>query len=61
MRRDIGYEPGFEHAYNMGSTCGDQGAGGGGRMRLGPTALSGASAYVTEITGGVREIVSLRR
>ncbi len=60
VRRDIGYEPGFEHAYNMGSTCGDQGAGGGGKLRLGPTALSGASAFVTEVTGASARIVSLR-
>ncbi|HEX4483779.1 MAG TPA: hypothetical protein VH081_08325 [Solirubrobacteraceae bacterium] len=61
VSRDIGYEPGFEHAYNMGSVCGDQGAGGGGKTRLGPTALSGASVYVTEITGVGARIVSLRR
>jgi len=61
VRRDIGYEPGYEHAYNMGSTCGDQGAGGGGKTRLGPTALSGGSAYVTEITAASARIVSLRR
>jgi hypothetical protein len=61
VHRDIGYEPGYEHAYNMGSTCGDQGAGGGGKTRLGPTALSGGSAYVTEITAASARIVSLRR
>jgi hypothetical protein len=61
VRRDIGYEPGFEHAYNMGSTCGDQGAGGGGKLRLGPAALSGASAFVTEISGAGARIVSIRR
>jgi hypothetical protein len=61
VRRDIGYEPSFEHSYNMGSTCGDQGAGGGGKLRLGPTALSGASAFVTEISGASARIVSVRR
>ncbi len=57
--RDIGYEPGFEHAYNSGSLCGGGGAGGGGRTRLGPTALSATRAYVTEIAGGGARIVSL--
>jgi hypothetical protein len=61
VRRDIGYEPGFEHAYNSASLCGDQGAGGGGRTRLGSTALSAAKAYVTEIAGAGASIVSLRR
>jgi hypothetical protein len=60
VKRDIGYEPGFEHAYNSGSLCGDQGAGGGGRTRLGPTALSATRAYVTEIAGAGARIVSLR-
>jgi hypothetical protein len=61
VRRDIGYEPGYEHAYNMGSVCGDQGAGGGGKVRLGPTSLGGARAYVTEISGAGARIVSLGR
>jgi hypothetical protein len=49
VRRDPGYQPGYEHAYNSGSRCRNRHAGRGARMRLGPTALSASRAYVTEI------------
>ncbi len=60
VRRDVGYEPGFEHAYNSASLCGG-GAGGGGAIRLGSTALGSASAYVTEVAGAGARIVALPR
>ncbi len=61
VSRDPGYQIGYEQAWNSASLCGNQGAGGGGRTRLGPTALAEASAYVTEVTGSHARIVSVRR
>jgi hypothetical protein len=46
-RRDTGYERGYTHAYNEASKCANRPAGRGGAVRLGPTALSAAEAYVT--------------
>ncbi len=61
VRRDPGWERGYERAYNMGSVCGTQGAGGGGAVRLGATALAPTRAYVTEIAGARARIVALGR
>jgi hypothetical protein len=61
VRRDPGWQPGYEHAYNVASVCGDRGAGGGGDVRLGPTALAASRAYVTEVAGADARIVSLAR
>ncbi len=54
VQRDTGYQRGFTHAYNGASKCANRAAGAGGAVRLGPTALGAATAYVTEsgtITG----------
>jgi hypothetical protein len=63
VRRDIGYERGYTHAYNEASTCPNRAAGSGGRVRLGATALSAGGAYVTESGGpaGDARIVAVRR
>jgi hypothetical protein len=48
VQRDTGYQRGFTHAYNGASRCANRAAGAGGAVRLGPTAMAGAVAYVTE-------------
>lgn len=47
--RDLGYEPGYEHAYNTASACPHRGIGPGITTQLGPTALTTSAVYVTEI------------
>jgi hypothetical protein len=47
-RRDPGYEPGYEHAYNTASACPHRGIGPGITTQLGPTALTASDVYVTE-------------
>jgi hypothetical protein len=49
VQRDAGYQRGYEHAYNGASVCANRASGRGGTTRLGATALSATSAYVTEI------------
>jgi|GEM_PF-1066002 len=49
VRRDPGYEPGYEHHYNNASLCHDRTVRRGGAIRLGATALAASTAYVTEI------------
>ncbi len=49
-RRDPGYQPGYEHAYNRASLCPNRASGPGATVQLGPTALSASAAYVTEIS-----------
>jgi hypothetical protein len=63
VRRDTGYQPGFTHAYNDASKCANRGAGRGGGLLLGPTALSAGGAYVTEfaVAGNDARIVAIRR
>jgi len=63
VRRDTGYERGYEHAYNGASVCPHRRAGRGGRVRLGTTALGGASAYVSEIGGTTARarVIAVRR
>jgi hypothetical protein len=46
--RDPGYGRGYTHAYNSASRCSTRAPGRGGMVLLGPTALSAATAYVTE-------------
>ncbi|HEY8302962.1 MAG TPA: serine hydrolase [Solirubrobacteraceae bacterium] len=46
--RDRGYEQSYEHAYNTASLCHNRGTA-AGSTRLGSTALSPTTAYVTEI------------
>jgi hypothetical protein len=48
VRRDPGYQPGYEHAYNGASVCHNRSSGQDPKTRLGPTALSAAAAYVTQ-------------
>ncbi len=63
VRRDPGYQRGYEHAYNGASLCRDRGARRGGKTRLGATALTRSAVYVTEIpTNPTRaSIVTLSR
>jgi hypothetical protein len=46
--RDSGYQPGYTHAFNHASLCGNRRSGGGATTTLGATALSAAHAYVSE-------------
>jgi hypothetical protein len=63
VQRDPGYQPGYEHAYNSASLCHNRGTGNGGRTRLGSTALSPSTAYVTEMRGNPRDahIIAISR
>jgi hypothetical protein len=68
VRRDSGYQRGYQHAYNRASRCRSRPAGVGIGTRLGPTALGAAAAYVTEISApslaapsGDAEIVAIPR
>jgi hypothetical protein len=63
VRRDPGYQRGYEHAYNGASLCRNRGARLGGNTRLGATALTRSAVYVTEIPANpVRaRIVTLSR
>jgi hypothetical protein len=63
VTRDSGYQRGYAHAYNGASKCPNRGAGHGGQVRLGATALGAAGAYVTESGGaaGQARIVSVSR
>jgi hypothetical protein len=47
--RDPGYEVKFTHAYNTASPCPNRRTGAGASVRLGPTALSASTIYVTEV------------
>lgn len=52
VQRDPGYQSGgYEHAYNSASLCHNRSATQGGTIRLGTTALTPSTAYVTEIPG----------
>jgi cytochrome c biogenesis protein CcdA len=63
IRRDPGYEIGYEHAWNMGSKCPNRGFGGGGTRELGPVALGGSRVYLTEAVPGTRRarVITLSR
>ncbi len=62
VRRDPGYERGYEHAYNTASICHNRGTGPGGRLRLGPVAQSAGHVYVTLIppNPGHARVVAIR-
>jgi hypothetical protein len=49
--RDPGWEPGYQRAWNSASLCPHRGAGPGGAITLGATALGAADAYVSESPG----------
>jgi hypothetical protein len=57
--RDPGYEPAFTHAYNTASLCPNRGSGAGATVRLGASALSASTAYVTEIPSAPGEAAIL--
>ena len=57
--RDPGFEPSFTHAYNTGSLCPNRGSGPGSTVRLGPTALSASTVYVTEVPSNPDDAVIL--
>jgi hypothetical protein len=59
--RDGGYEPGYEDNWNNASGCSNRPTGAGSDLRLGPSALSAAAAYVTEIGSGQSRIVKVER
>lgn len=63
VTRDPGYQRGYEHAYNSASLCRNRGSGAGAETRLGPTALSFTSAFVTEIhsNGSHARIITVSR
>ncbi|HMH48099.1 MAG TPA: hypothetical protein VK538_10340 [Solirubrobacteraceae bacterium] len=68
VRRDSGYQRGYQHAYNRASGCRNRPAGVGVGTVLGPTALGASAAYVTEISvpslatpSGDAEIVAIPR
>jgi hypothetical protein len=48
VRRDPGYQPGYQEAWNGASLCRNRSAGPGGKITLGTTALGTSAAYVTE-------------
>lgn len=50
VKRDPGFESGYEHAYNRASLCSNRRTGRGSAIRLGPTTLSASTAFVTEIS-----------
>jgi len=59
--RDPGYQPGYEHAWNMASGCAHRRPGRGARTRLGATALGARAAFVTEVrTIGDAQILDVR-
>jgi hypothetical protein len=61
-RRDAGYEPGYQHAYNGASLCHNRGIGRARGARMGPTALSRSAIYLTEIRANLdADLVILRR
>ncbi|MGC2374822.1 MAG: hypothetical protein WA484_13195 [Solirubrobacteraceae bacterium] len=47
--RDPGYQRGYEHHYNSASLCQNRAVWQGGKARLGATALTPSTVYVTEI------------
>jgi hypothetical protein len=55
VRRDPGYQPGYEHNWNGASLCPGGGAGGGGTIRLGATAIDASAVFVTEIPQNARD------
>jgi hypothetical protein len=57
--RDPGYERAFTHAYNTASLCPNRGSGAGATVRLGATALSASTVYVTEIPSAPGEAAIL--
>lgn len=63
IRRDPGYEAGYEHAWNMGSKCPNRGFGRGGKLELGPAALGGPRVYLTEVVAGTgrSRVITIRR
>ena len=63
VRRDPGYEGGYEHAWNMASKCHNRGFGKGGKLELGPVALGGSRVYFTEVVAGTdrARIITRRR
>jgi hypothetical protein len=48
VRRDPGYQPGYQHNWDSASHCPNRAAGPGGKLTLGTIALDGTNAYVTE-------------
>jgi hypothetical protein len=63
VTRDPGYEPSYEHAYNMASVCHNRDPRRAGATLLGATALGASTAYVTEAraNGAGARIVTVRR
>jgi hypothetical protein len=62
VRRDPGYEAGYEHAWNMASKCPNRGFGRGGKTELGPVALGASRVFLTEVVRTARaHVITMRR
>jgi hypothetical protein len=62
VRRDPGYEAGYEHAWNMASKCPNRGFGRGGERELGPVALGPSRVFLTEVVStGRAHVIAIRR
>ncbi len=62
VRRDPGYEAGYEHAWNMASKCPNRGFGRGGTRELGPVALGASRVFLTEVVRTARaHVITMRR
>jgi hypothetical protein len=55
VRRDPGYQRGYQQAWNTASVCANRSAGPGGKITLGTTALGTSAAYVTEYPANVTD------
>jgi hypothetical protein len=55
VRRDPGYQIGYQHNWDSASHCSNRAAGPGGKLRLGTIALDGTNAYITEYPANVAD------
>lgn len=55
VRRDPGYQPGYQRNWDSASHCPNRAAGPGGKITLGTIALDGTNAYVTEYPADVAD------
>ena len=55
VRRDRGYQPGYQRNWDAASHCPNRAAGPGGKITLGTIALDGTNAYVTEYPADVAD------
>jgi hypothetical protein len=55
VRRDPGYQPGYQRNWDAASHCSNRAAGPGGKLTLGTIAVDGTNAYVTEYPAHVAD------